>query len=46
MLFRSALVYCFVLSLIGLVAYCYWLVQLRVRRDNERYARRVRGRAA
>ncbi|MFM9085540.1 MAG: hypothetical protein ACKORC_03620 [Acidimicrobiia bacterium] len=41
-----ALVYCFVLSLIALVAYCYWLVQLRVRRDNDRYVHRVRGRAA
>jgi hypothetical protein len=37
-----ALVYCFTLSLVALVWYCYWLVQMRVRRDNERSSDRAR----
>lgn len=40
------LVYAFTLSLIGLLGYCYVLVQIRVRRDNTRYARQFRPRAA
>ncbi|NQV97392.1 MAG: hypothetical protein HQ486_06315 [Acidimicrobiaceae bacterium] len=40
------LVYAFTLSLIGLLGYCYVLVQIRVRRDNTRYARQFRHHAA
>ena len=40
------LVYAFTLSLIGLLGYCYVLVQIRVRRENSRYARQFRHRAA
>ena len=35
-------VYLFMLSLLALVAYCYVLVQMRVRRDNERYLSQFR----
>ena len=40
------LVYAFTLSLIGLLGYCYWLVQLRLQRDSTRYMRQFRNRAA
>lgn len=40
------LVYAFTLSLIALIAYCYWLVQLRAQRDSTRYMRQFRNRAA
>lgn len=40
------LVYAFTLSLIGLLGYCYWLVQLRVQRESTRYMRQFRNRAA
>jgi Flp pilus assembly protein TadB len=40
------LVYAFTLSLIALIGYCYWLVQLRVQRDSTRYMRQFRNRAA
>ena len=40
------LVYAFTLSLIGLIGYCYWLVQLRVQRESTRYMRQFRNRAA
>ena len=35
-------VYIFMFSLLALVAYCYVLVQMRVRRDNERYLSQFR----
>lgn len=35
-------VYLFMFSLLALVAYCYVLVQMRVRRDNERYLSQFR----
>ncbi|MFM8775555.1 MAG: hypothetical protein ACKOEH_01475 [Actinomycetota bacterium] len=38
------LVYAFTLSLIGLLGYCYWLVQLRMQRDSTRYMRQFRNR--
>lgn len=38
------LVYMFTLSLIGLLGYCYWLVQLRVQRDSSSYMRQFRPR--
>jgi 4-hydroxybenzoate polyprenyltransferase len=38
----SAFVYTFILSLLALVAYCYVLVQMRVKRDNERYLSQFR----
>jgi Flp pilus assembly protein TadB len=38
----SAFVYIFVLSLLALVGYCYVLVQMRVKRDNERYLSQFR----
>jgi hypothetical protein len=40
------LVYAFTLSLIGLLGYCYVLVQMRVKRDNTRYSRNYRNHAA
>jgi hypothetical protein len=40
------LVYAFTISLIALLGYCYWLVQLRVQRDSSRYASQFRRRAA
>ncbi len=40
------LVYAFTLSLIALLGYCYWLVQLRSQRDSTRYMRQFRNRAA
>ncbi|MDA2983312.1 MAG: hypothetical protein O3A34_04520 [Actinomycetota bacterium] len=40
------LVYAFTLSLIALIGYCYWLVQLRAQRDSSRYMRQFRNRAA
>jgi hypothetical protein len=38
----SAFVYTFILSLLALVGYCYVLVQMRVKRDNERYLSQFR----
>jgi len=38
------LVYAFTLSLIGLLGYCYWLVQLRIQRERTRYNRQFRNR--
>jgi hypothetical protein len=35
-------VYTFILSLLALVGYCYVLVQMRVKRDNERYLSQFR----
>ena len=40
------LVYAFTLSLIALIGYCYWLVQLRAQRDSTRYMSQFRKRAA
>jgi hypothetical protein len=33
----SAFVYLFTASFLALIGYCYVLVQMRVKRDNERY---------
>ena len=38
----SAFVYLFTVSLLALVGYCYVLVQLRIKRENERYLRQFR----
>ncbi len=38
----SAFVYLFTASLLALVGYCYVLVQLRIKRENERYLRQFR----
>jgi hypothetical protein len=38
----SAFVYLFTVSLLALCGYCYVLVQLRIKRDNERYLRQFR----
>ena len=38
----SAFVYLFTVSLLALCAYCYVLVQLRIKRENERYLRQFR----
>jgi SNF family Na+-dependent transporter len=33
----SAFVYLFTASFLALIGYCYVLVQMRIKRDNERY---------
>jgi hypothetical protein len=38
----SAFVYLFTVSLLALCGYCYVLVQLRIKRENERYLRQFR----
>lgn len=38
----TMMVYLFTLSLLALIGYCYVLVQLRLKRDNERYAQHYR----
>lgn len=38
----TVMVYAFTISLLALVGYCYVLVQLRIKRDNERYASHFR----
>ena len=38
----TTMVYAFTISLLALVGYCYVLVQLRIKRDNERYAAHFR----
>jgi hypothetical protein len=38
----TAIVYLFTVSLLALVGYCYVLVQLRIKRENERYLRQFR----
>jgi hypothetical protein len=38
----TAFVYLFTVSLLALVGYCYVLVQLRIKRENERYLRQFR----
>ena len=38
----SAVVYLFTVSLLALCGYCYVLVQLRIKRENERYLRQFR----
>jgi len=38
----SAFIYLFTLSLLALCGYCYVLVQLRIKRENERYLRQFR----
>jgi len=38
----SAFIYLFTVSLLALCGYCYVLVQLRIKRENERYLRQFR----
>ena len=38
----SAFIYLFTVSLLALCVYCYVLVQLRIKRENERYLRQFR----
>ncbi|MHB1090316.1 MAG: hypothetical protein ACYC0U_04510 [Ilumatobacteraceae bacterium] len=38
----TAMVYLFTVSLLALIGYCYVLVQLRLKRENERYTQHFR----